>query len=436
MKTNLNFNDNASQSSAIVRDTTFTRKEKPKVTYRQVINKTLVTILMATTILGASAGLTGNAHAADIPQETEIVSLYAAEDVKPVTLTDVKTSDWFYTDVTTLVGRGAINGYNDKTFKADNNISLGQFLKIATCLLYPDETASIEKPAEGINWASPYYQLAVSKGLIDGTYFKATTAALDGTLTREDMSQILVSIASARGETLTINSKAQSSIKDFSTISQSRQDAVLKAYSVGLLQGDNLRNFAPKASLTRGQTAAVICRAFNFTTRPTPNFTTPSGGSTVLDSSVVYTEGDCVGWMKDAVATEYDFAALKSAKFYSESCKRYVSVTLPELPSGFKWSISVDAYTADGCYVFATANDAYANVSGTVVVEVKSGYADKTLKDIDVATLSVRITNANNKGGVSHKISTKAPNQVYQYDSELAENSMWKTFDTTGIFNW
>ena len=46
------------------------------------------------------------------------------------TFPDVKSSDWFYDNVTKLVQLGIVNGMDDGLFHPDENIKRGEFMKM------------------------------------------------------------------------------------------------------------------------------------------------------------------------------------------------------------------------------------------------------------------------------------------------------------------
>jgi|LSQX01.2.fsa_nt_gb uncharacterized protein YkwD len=192
--------------------------------------------------------------------------------------TDVKSSDWFYNDVMTLSGKEILGGYPDGTFGPGNPVTLGQFLAIATRLVAGSQ---IEPSGPGDHWAYGNYRAAVASGLISSMDFAGTARALDAAVAREDMAYILVNIAKANGETLSTLSGIENSIKDFATISASRRDAVLRAYSNGLLTGGSDKNFKPKNQLSRAEVAAVFCRVMNYTPRPAVQVevTVPTGAT-------------------------------------------------------------------------------------------------------------------------------------------------------------
>lgn len=186
-----------------------------------------------------------------------------------VSFSDVKSGDWFYNDVMTLTGKGIITGVTKPVngvgkYDPQGTVTLGQFLAISTRLVAKEY---IKEAPDAKHWAEANYNAAVGSGLIRSGDFGGSAAWLDSPVSREDMAYILVNIAKANGETLSVKSGIKNNIGDYGQIAGIRKEAVGKAYSNGLLVGDNRGNFNPKKSLTRAEVAAVFCRVMNYTKR-------------------------------------------------------------------------------------------------------------------------------------------------------------------------
>lgn len=352
---------------------------------------------------------------------------------------DIGPDHWAYKDVMIIANKGIIAGTSAPvngvgTYNPSGNVTVGEFLTIATRIVAADK---IEDGGNYAHWAVPNYMAAIESGLITPQQFECTPEVLNAPMSREDMAMVLVKIAEANGETLKSTPGIQQNISDYETVDVMKRDAVKQAYSNGLLAGkDTSGRFAPKDTLTRAEVATVFCRVMNYTARP--KVVVNTGGSGVVDEydDVKILTGENAGLMRLDVAKKYDLQALQSARFYKENGKLYVSIDLPQLPSGFHWVYSVDAYTKDGNYVFYTMNPDCTGKTGKQVVEVYSKYDDKTVGDIDYATISVMVINNENKSIVSHDLSTKVPNKVLRQSSLNTTNAAWEDFDTSNIFGW
>ncbi|MBF8984402.1 hypothetical protein IZY60_12730, partial [Lutibacter sp. B2] len=114
--------------------------------------------------------------------------------------------------------------------------------------------------------------------------------------------------------------------------------------------------------------------------------------------------------------------------------KYFVSVNLPELPSGVYWRGSIAVMDKNNSYIFNTVRSDLRLKTGQVNVEVvpREGMS---MGQVQSATLSLAVFNE--KGDmVSHTLSLEAPNQVLRQSSVQTDDSSWDAFNTTGIFNW
>jgi hypothetical protein len=198
-----------------------------------------------------------------------LMPAYAANNAA-TSFSDVKSGQWFYNDVMTLTGKGIITGVTAPVngvgrYDPQGTVTLGQFLAISTRLVAEDHIKAVPNAK---HWAEPNYNAAVKSGLIQSTDFKNTPEALNAPISREDMACILVNVAKANGEELTEKLGITYNIKDYASIESLKKGYVIKAYSNGLLVGDNAGNFNPKKSLTRAEVATVFCRVMNYTKRP------------------------------------------------------------------------------------------------------------------------------------------------------------------------
>ena len=200
---------------------------------------------------------------------------------------DVKSGQWFYNDVMTLTEKGIITGVTAPVngvgrYDPQGTVTLGQFLAISTRLVAEDHIKTVPNAK---HWAEANYNAAVESGLIQSSDFKGTKEALDAPISREDMACILVNIAKANGEELKETTGITRNIKDYAYIASLKKDAVIRAYSNGLIVGDSAGNFNPLKSLTRAEVATVFCRVMNYTKRPEvkvkePGTTDPGTSST------------------------------------------------------------------------------------------------------------------------------------------------------------
>ncbi len=198
-----------------------------------------------------------------------IIPVYGTNNVA-TSFSDVKQGQWFYNDVMTLTGKGIITGVTTPVngvgkYDPQGTVTLGQFLAISTRLVAKEYIKEIQGAT---HWALPNYWAAVESGLIESNDFGNTPAELNAPISREDMAYILVSIAKANGEELEEMIGITYNINDYCNVTSKRVEAVIKAYSNGLIIGDDKGYFNPQKSLTRAEVATVFCRVMNYTKRP------------------------------------------------------------------------------------------------------------------------------------------------------------------------
>lgn len=280
---------------------------------------------------------------------------FASSDI--VTFSDLPSTHWAYKDVMTIANKGIIAGTTAPvngvgTYDPNGTVTLGQFLAIATRLVASD------KIVEGnyAHWASKNYNAAVQSGLIRSSDFGSSPEALNAPISRQDMAYILVNVAKANGETLEYKYGIENNISDLSGVLPIRRDAVLQAYSNGLLTGKGNNQFAPYDNLTRAEVAAVFCRVMNYTTRPTVTVQQPQsqGTSVNTDSYVITAEGETQGLIRSKYAREFDLQALNNVKFGEDEKGVYVEFTAPTLPDelkeNFRFIVAMDIESTDDSY--------------------------------------------------------------------------------------
>ena len=148
---------------------------------------------------------------------------------------------------------GLMMGYDDGSFKPDNNVTRAEFV----CALVKAMNYEITQydgmfsDVESEDWYQGYIAAAVAKGIING--FEDGTFCPDDCITRE---QIAVIISNAAG----LSEKTFLSFSDNEQIGDWSYDAVSKVCASGIMQGRDGNAFAPKANATRAEMAAILQR--------------------------------------------------------------------------------------------------------------------------------------------------------------------------------
>lgn len=168
---------------------------------------------------------------------------------------DVTEEQWFYDDVTELVDRGIINGYDDGTFRPYENITVAEFLK----LVIVSTTGKTFEPVQGRHWAQGYFDYAVMNKIIYAKDFSELD--FNKTLRREDMAGIIIGANyKILNNPMEDVEGIKDGIKDYDDIKLIRRDDVLQLYKIGLIKGNGVGNFYPKGFTTRADVSTVIMR--------------------------------------------------------------------------------------------------------------------------------------------------------------------------------
>ncbi|CAH1221602.1 hypothetical protein PAECIP111893_04740 [Paenibacillus plantiphilus] len=98
---------------------------------------------------------------------------------------DVKSSDWFYSSVASLVQRGIVNGFSDGTFKPKQTVTRAELIKMVVTALKLD----VSERKEGQSWYVPYVEAAKTAGVYTTKDF---AAGWDQPITRLETARIAV----------------------------------------------------------------------------------------------------------------------------------------------------------------------------------------------------------------------------------------------------
>ncbi len=193
---------------------------------------------------------------------------------------DVKSTDWYYDNVTMLVQLEMVNGKDDGLFHPDDNITRGEFIKLAMIAgdhLYSTTTS------KGVHWAENYWNALNEAGVLevvetssDGTGFensKQTTypiiplkaSELDKPISRYEMAfiinRILYLVYYENQMTLADAKDSYANhISDYNTMSPAYRSIVEQVYSKGILTGYGDSSFQGGNALTRAEATTVILR--------------------------------------------------------------------------------------------------------------------------------------------------------------------------------
>lgn len=176
---------------------------------------------------------------------------------------DVSSNDWYYESVNYIRENGIFEGYIDGTFRPDEKMTRGEFIKSVLSLL-----GYTNLPKTSSHWASGY----VDKGLELGIICSYNSSSLDEKISRYDMARIISKVLSydnnAPFEYLSIYEPLLSDVSYIGAADV--KESVLHAFSQGILTGYPNRNFEGDRQLSRAEAATVILRIMNKSERVPP----------------------------------------------------------------------------------------------------------------------------------------------------------------------
>lgn len=161
---------------------------------------------------------------------------------------------WAFDAISYLSSSGIITGYEDKTFRGNNNITRAEFAKIAVAAfgLFDDTAEESFDDVSASDWYAPYIASAQKAGIIKG--YSDSVFAPNELIKRQDISLIIYNIKFS-GEA------APAAFDDAYQISDYAKNAVGVMQREGIIRGmgDNL--FAPLSNATRAQVAQIVYNA-------------------------------------------------------------------------------------------------------------------------------------------------------------------------------
>lgn len=153
-----------------------------------------------------------------------------------------------------MAARGVIGGYEDGTFRPEKAVTRAELASLLVKLLGLPEVRPQTPTFADVDPAAWYYaavETAARAKLLagDGRSFRP-----DDTLTREEMAAVAVRLAGLSG------SVPAADFADEQEIAPWAREAVAIASAHGLMRGVGNQLFAPKAIVTRAQSATLLAR--------------------------------------------------------------------------------------------------------------------------------------------------------------------------------
>lgn len=188
---------------------------------------------------------------------------------------------WAASYINKAVSYGFVKGYPDGTFKPDNAVSRAEFTSMVNKAL--GNTASTSVGFKDVPYNEWYYN-DVAKGIsaafvggYDDNTFRPNTA-----VTREEAAVMIARFVPTYGSSGNV-----SAFKDRVSISSWASDAVARIYGKGYMGAYDDGKYHPQDSLTRAQTAKILCSILDKETIVSSSTIIKSKGTTL--SNRIYT---------------------------------------------------------------------------------------------------------------------------------------------------
>ena len=188
-------------------------------------------IIAAAVGIGMLLGTTAFADSITLSLGDNISQTVTQQEQQRSIFSDTQTSDWYYPHMKMLVEKGGINGYEDHTFRPNNQITNAEFIKTIIGLV---DTGSIVYDA---HWAEGYIQKARGLGIIEADELPENE--YDEPIRRQRMAKFAArTMEKVLKETKAADTQEYiAKIKDWSDVCESCKPYVAEVYSKGVICG-------------------------------------------------------------------------------------------------------------------------------------------------------------------------------------------------------
>ncbi len=178
-----------------------------------------------------------------------VFTTFAAVTVSAQTFSDV-SGHWAEALIDKWSASGVINGYEDGTFRPDENITRAEIAKVISVSKgYTEEAAIAFSDVSEDDWFMPSLKKCVAKNVIGG--YEDGTFRPDTYVNREEAATMIV-------RAYNINATALLSFTDSSDISPWAQNAVTALVGANVINGYEDGSFGPKNSITRAELVKML----------------------------------------------------------------------------------------------------------------------------------------------------------------------------------
>ena len=201
------------------------------------------------------------------------VTLISCSSALAADYSDVNQSAWYASYVNKISELNAFSGYEDGTFRPDNQITQEEFIKTVVCLICGELNESNAPTVKNTwnskwsSWAIPYLDKAFELGLIteQDTMFKLVGIPCN----RGEMAKVITrAVEYLKEDSVADTSTYITKLKDYNRMKEEYKPYVLQAYAKGILSGYDDGTFRDDGLLTRAEASSVLVRLIDKAERP------------------------------------------------------------------------------------------------------------------------------------------------------------------------
>lgn len=204
---------------------------------------------------GSSGSKSGSS--VTVPQPT-VAPQRDPEQEESISYSDMESAKWAVEAVDYLSKLGIVNGYDDKTFRPNDDITRAEFLKMLVQLTNVSETGNnIFRDVSKNDWFYPYIIKAYSAGFArgDGRNFYPNDA-----ITRQDMCVMCMNVLEYYGLKV---SETELEFTDKDSVADYAKAALATLSEMRIVSGMSDGSFMPEKCATRAEAANIIYKIWN-----------------------------------------------------------------------------------------------------------------------------------------------------------------------------
>ena len=324
------------------------------------------------------------------------VTLISCSSALAADYSDVNQSAWYASYVNKISELNAFSGYEDGTFRPDNQITQEEFIKTVVCLICGELNESNAPTVKNTwnskwsSWAIPYLDKAFELGLIteQDTMFKLVGIPCN----RGEMAKVITrAVEYLKEDSVADTSTYITKLKDYNRMKEEYKPYVLQAYAKGILSGYDDGTFRDDGLLTRAEASSVLVRLIDKAERPNADetlydyfgrkvtWTEPLRTDVPEQYQVSISDHEVISQasydramanggsiskyeLNRSKAMMFEDLVLQSIKYVGDT----ITLTVPDyLPESQRWAIEIAYWDIDKDYDFTMMKSHYIDKSGT-----------------------------------------------------------------------